>query len=102
DSPPMLGVSDASVIASEVDQTIIVVQHRRFPRAMLTRVKNAIVGVGGTVLGVVLNNVDLKHDQNYAYYTSYYGYYKEDAKPGAPRRDRVTAGAARNGHSEPD
>ncbi|MEP6956113.1 MAG: polysaccharide biosynthesis tyrosine autokinase, partial [Chthoniobacterales bacterium] len=32
DSPPMLGVSDASVLASEVDQTIIVVQHRRFPR----------------------------------------------------------------------
>ena len=31
DSPPMLGVSDASVLASEVDQTIIVVQHRRFP-----------------------------------------------------------------------
>ncbi|MEP6698466.1 MAG: polysaccharide biosynthesis tyrosine autokinase, partial [Verrucomicrobiota bacterium] len=35
DSPPMLGVSDASVLASEVDNTIIVVQHRRFPRAML-------------------------------------------------------------------
>ena len=48
DSPPMLGVSDASVLASEVDQTIIVVQHRRFPRAMLTRVKQAILGVGGT------------------------------------------------------
>src|SRR4029079_3786193 len=74
DSPPMLGVSDASVLASEVDQTIIVVQHRRFPRAMLTRVKQAVVGVGGTVLGVVLNNVDLKHDQNYYYYTNYYGY----------------------------
>jgi polysaccharide biosynthesis transport protein len=105
DSPPMLGVSDASVIASEVDQTIIVVQHRRFPRAMLTRVKNAILSVGGTVLGVVLNNVDLKHDQNYAYYTSYYGYYKEDGKPaarGSSRGDRVTAGVERNGHSEPD
>jgi capsular exopolysaccharide synthesis family protein len=105
DSPPMLGVSDASVIASEVDQTIIVVQHRRFPRAMLTRVKTAILGVGGTVLGVVLNNVDLKHDQNYAYYTSYYGYYKEDGKPDhrvASRGERVTAGIARNGHSEPD
>ena len=90
DSPPMLGVSDASVLASEVDHTIIVVQHRRFPRAMLTRVKQAIVGVGGTVLGVVLNNVDLKHDQNYYYYTSYYGYYQ-------PRRGRTESrdGAAR-------
>jgi len=105
DSPPMLGVSDASVIASEVDQTIIVVQHRRFPRAMLTRVKQAILGVGGTVLGVVLNNVDLKHDQNYYYYTNYYGYYKTEDKPGRRRgtRDKaVAANPARNGHSEPD
>ena len=85
----MLGVSDASVLASEVDQTIIVVQHRRFPRAMLTRVKQAIVGVGGTVLGVVLNNVDLKHDQNYYYYTNYYGYYQ-------PRDKEQLAAAAKS------
>jgi succinoglycan biosynthesis transport protein ExoP len=102
DSPPMLGVSDASVLASEVDQTIIVVQHRRFPRAMLTRVKQAVLGVGGTVLGVVLNNVDLKHDQNYYYYTNYYGYYQTRDKPA--RRSRAdTASAtttARNGADE--
>ena len=75
DSPPILGVSDGAVLASEVDQSIIIVQHRRFPRAMLLRVKQAINNVGGTVLGVVLNNVDLRHDPNYAYYTSYYEYY---------------------------
>jgi capsular exopolysaccharide synthesis family protein len=99
DSPPMLGVSDASVLASEVDQTIIVVQHRRFPRAMLTRVKQAIISVGGTVLGVVLNNVDLKHDQNYSYYTNYYGYYRPREK--TERRAGVPAGNS-NGFSEPD
>lgn len=105
DSPPILGVSDASVIASEVDQTVIVVQHRRFPRAMLTRVKQAIVGVGGTVLGVVLNNVDLKHDQNYYYYTNYYGYYqprgKETTRSGR-KKSRVAANGADNGHFESD
>ena len=103
DSPPMLGVSDASVLASEVDQTIIVVQHRRFPRAMLTRVKQAILGVGGTVLGVVLNNVDLKHDQNYYYYTNYYGYYQTRDKE-ARRASRSAAEPARtrNGASDPD
>ena len=102
DSPPMLGVSDASVLASEVDQTVIVVQHRRFPRAMLIRVKQAILGVGGTVLGVVLNNVDLRHDQNYYYYTNYYGYYnprEKDSRRGEAQ-DAVTG--ARNGYSEPD
>jgi capsular exopolysaccharide synthesis family protein len=105
DSPPILGVSDASVIASEVDQTVIVVQHRRFPRAMLARVKQAILGVGGTVLGVVLNNVDLKHDQNYYYYTNYYGYYTPQEKD-TPRRgrqkSRVSANGGDNGHFESD
>jgi capsular exopolysaccharide synthesis family protein len=110
DSPPILGVSDASVIASEVDQTVIVVQHRRFPRAMLSRVKQAILGVGGTLLGVVLNNVDLKHDQNYYYYTNYYGYYspQQGKEPTRHRRrrsgerSRVTTNGADNGHFEPD
>lgn len=103
DSPPMLGVSDASVLASEVDQTIIVVQHRRFPRAMLTRVKQAIIGVGGTVLGVVLNNVDLKHDQNYYYYTSYYGYYQPrgEQKKKSSRRESAST-TTTNGASNPD
>jgi capsular exopolysaccharide synthesis family protein len=98
DSPPVLGVSDASVLASEVDQTIIVVQHRRFPRAMLLRVKQALLGVGGTVLGVVLNNVDLKHDQNYYYYTNYYGYYQPRDKD-SKRGRRKAAATARNGDS---
>jgi capsular exopolysaccharide synthesis family protein len=103
DSPPMLGVSDASVLASEVDQTIIVVQHRRFPRAMLTRVKQAVLGVGGTVLGVVLNNVDLKHDQNYYYYTNYYGYYaprENEKKRRSGSRKKATATVASNGESD--
>jgi capsular exopolysaccharide synthesis family protein len=104
DSPPMLGVSDASVLASEVDQTIIVVQHRRFPRNMLTRVKQAIVGVGGSVLGVVLNNVDLKHDQNYYYYTNYYGYYQPRDKDAtrSSRRQKAAAPTASNGSSDLD
>lgn len=102
DSPPILGVSDASVLASEVDLCILVVQHRRFPRSMLTRVKQSVINVGGTILGVVLNNVDLKHDPNYQYYTSYYDYY-------APRRDdeaapepRAKAVSAPRGQREDD
>ena len=80
DSPPILGVSDASVLSSAMDLTIIVVQHRRFPRAMLQRVKQAVANVGGTILGVVLNNVDVRHDQHYEYYTSYYNYYHKGGK----------------------
>ena len=109
DSPPILGVSDGAVLASEVDQSIIIVQHRRFPRVMLLRVKQSISNVGGTVLGVVLNNVDLRHDPNYAYYTSYYEYYTVNAKesraeasrPSSAERPAASAGArGKNGDSQ--
>lgn len=86
DSPPILGLSDAAVLSSEVDGTIIVVQHRRFPRSILERVKKTILNVGGTVIGVVLNNVDIRHDHGYEYYTSYYKYYY-----GAPTGKRSKA-----------
>ena len=72
---------------------------------MLTRVKQAILGVGGTVLGVVLNNVDLKHDQNYYYYTNYYGYYTPRGKETSQRgrqKSRVATNGADNGHFESD
>lgn len=85
DSPPILGVSDASVIVREVDLTILVVQHRKLPRKMLLRVQQVIENVGGNLLGVVLNNVDIHSDSQYQYYTSYYTYYSTDvARSTAP------------------
>jgi succinoglycan biosynthesis transport protein ExoP len=83
DSPPILGVSDASVLVRALDHTVLVVQHRRFPRSMLQRVKQAVVNVGGNILGVVLNNVDVRHDQYYEYYTNYYNYYYAGRNPAA-------------------
>lgn len=94
DSPPILGVSDASVLASLADLTIIVVQHRRFPKSMLLRVKNAILNVGGNVLGVVLNNVDIRHDQNYEYYTSYYKYYSKSQNESKSKKKREPRSAS--------
>ena len=93
DSPPILGVSDGSVLASEVDVTVMVVQHRRFPRAMLQRVKQAVQHAGGTLIGVVLNNVDTKHDEGYNYYNTYNDYYNPKRQEGA-KRETATAGAA--------
>ena len=112
DSPPILGVSDASVLASEVDLTIIVIQHRKLPRTMLMRVKQAIENVGGNLLGVVLNNVDVRSDSQYQYYTSYYTYYSptnmEKSRPArgaasanaGPARTSTPAGGARKGDDE--
>jgi len=81
DSPPILGVSDASVLANLADMTMIVVQHRKLPRHMLMRVKQSVENVGGKVVGVVLNNVDLRSDAQYQYYTSYYTYYSPTNSP---------------------
>lgn len=101
DSPPILGVSDASVLVNEADLTIIVVQHRKLPRQMLMRVKQAVENVGGTVLGVVLNNVDTRSDAQYQYYTSYYTYYTPNNASGPavgkkvkPKQHKKTAVAA--------
>jgi Mrp family chromosome partitioning ATPase len=50
---------------------------------MLLRVKQTVENVGGRVLGVVLNNVDIRSDSQYAYYTSYYTYYSSNNQPAA-------------------
>ena len=113
DSPPILGVSDASVLASEVDLTIIVIQHRKLPRNMLLRVKQAIENVGGNLLGVVLNNVDVRSDSQYQYYTSYYTYYsptnvdtkakpRPAALPGQPQAPRPAPAPATRGTDKDD
>ncbi len=96
DSPPILGVSDASVLANLADMTMIVVQHRKLPRHMLIRVKQSVENVGGKVVGVVLNNVDLRSDAQYQYYTSYYTYYSPTNSPnggagGKSRRRKIKA-----------
>jgi succinoglycan biosynthesis transport protein ExoP len=82
DSPPILGVSDASVLASEVDIVVQVIQYRRYPQPMNLRAKQVIEKVGGTFLGIVLNNINMSQDESYYYYSGYYHdyYYSGNAK----------------------
>jgi polysaccharide biosynthesis transport protein len=79
DCTPMLGISDAGIVTSLVDVILLVVQPGRFPRSMLLRVKNALNDLGATVLGIVLNNVDVRHDAQYRYYMTYGDYYDKPA-----------------------
>jgi len=90
DSPPILGLSDGAVLSSVVEMTVMVVQHRRFPRASLLRVKQAVLNVGGNLTGVVLNRVDTRDDQNYYYYTSYYDYYSPTERGKKTRTESET------------
>jgi capsular exopolysaccharide synthesis family protein len=72
DSPPIMGVSDASILASAVDMTIQVIQYRRYPQPMNIRAKNMIEKVGGNLVGIVLNNINMSQDESYYYYSGYY------------------------------
>ncbi len=74
DSPPILGVSDALILSSVADWSIVVIQQGRLPRSMLPRVKNTIENTGGRLLGAVLNKVDVNHDEHYQYSTNYVNY----------------------------
>jgi capsular exopolysaccharide synthesis family protein len=72
DSPPILGVSDASILASEVDIVLQVIQYRRYPQPMNLRAKQLIEKVGGNFVGIVLNNINMSQDESYYYYSGYY------------------------------
>ena len=72
DSPPIMGVSDASILASEVAMTIQVIQYRRYPQPMNVRAKQMIEKVGGNLIGIVLNNINMSQDESYYYYSGYY------------------------------
>ncbi len=81
DSPPLLGVSDASILASEMDMVLQVIQYRRYPQPMTVRAKQMVQKVGGNLLGIVLNNINMSQDENYYYYSGYYEYSKQSDEP---------------------
>lgn len=96
DSPPIMGVSDASILASAVDMTIQVIQYRRYPQPMNVRAKQLIEKVGGHLVGIVLNNINMSQDESYYYYSGYYhDYYakNEDAEPLAENGTEVKSKA---------
>ena len=72
DSPPVLGVSDASLLVSKADATLLVLQPRKMTLKALLRAKALVNNAGGHLIGLVMNNVDISGDTQYQYYTTYY------------------------------
>ena len=105
DSPPIMGVSDASVLASEVDLAVLVVQYRKYPQAMTLRAKQMVDKVGGTLLGIVLNNINISQDSYYYYYSGYYyDYYSKnaDAEPEGKAKSKKSRGLAKDASAKDD
>jgi capsular exopolysaccharide synthesis family protein len=96
DSPPIMGVSDAAILASEIDMVVQVIQYRRYPQPMNIRAKQMIEKVGGTLIGIVLNNINMSQDESYYYYSGYYhGYYyysKNEEEQNAEAREKGSGG----------
>ena len=71
DCPPIEGLSDALVVSSISDTTVLVAKYKSTPVNLLEKSKKALDKVGSKLAGVVLNHVDKEPN------TYYYGYYKE-------------------------
>jgi len=82
DSPPILGVTDAAILASEADGVLLVVQYRKYPKIISLRAKRMIENAGGRLMGAVLNNINIMRDDYYYYYhyttKKYYGSTKHE------------------------
>jgi succinoglycan biosynthesis transport protein ExoP len=84
DSPPVIGVSDASLLAGSADGAILLIQHRRNPASMVLRAQQTIVGLKTPIIGAVLTQVPKGSGEDYGYYTQAYTYYsKETAGEGS-------------------
>ncbi|MCZ6689272.1 MAG: polysaccharide biosynthesis tyrosine autokinase [Planctomycetota bacterium] len=71
DTPPVVAVTDACVLASMADGVIQVVGSAKISRKVLERGKAQLSAVGARILGVILNDVRLTRD-GYGYYRGYY------------------------------
>jgi capsular exopolysaccharide synthesis family protein len=62
DTPPALGLSDASLVAEHVDGLLMVVSLRRVPRDMPAIAIRRIREAGAPVLGIITNSRQLRRD----------------------------------------
>ena len=76
DSPPLLAVTDATIISTLVDGCVLIVESGVTPKKLILRASKMLSGANARLLGVVLNKVRVHHD---GYYDVYYrGYYHEE------------------------
>ena len=93
DSPPVLAVADAAILARWVDGVLLVVRAGSTRRQVASQAKEALTKVGANLLGVVLNDVPAS-GRGYYYY--HYYYYSEDGEGHRKRRRRASKKGIRN------
>jgi capsular exopolysaccharide synthesis family protein len=68
DTPPILAVTDAQVLANQVDGTVLVVSSGTTEIDSAVKAKDMLSSTKGKLLGVVLNNREIKDTSYYYYY----------------------------------
>ncbi len=88
DSPPVAVVTDAILISSETDATVIVVGAKTVDRKVLKSAWSKIERTSALLAGALLNSFDpIRMYTQYSYYTyRYHYYYSEGSKKRAKRR----------------
>lgn len=76
DSPPILPVTDATVLATRVDATVVVLRARSTRRETARQIVRKLGDLGATVAGVVLNAFEARRRKSGYYY--YYGHYSKE------------------------
>jgi len=74
DTPPVIAVTDSAILSRLADAVIIAIHGGRTHRDVCKRAIEVVQNVGGHILGVILNNVNIFRASYYDYY--YYSYYR--------------------------
>ena len=76
DTPPVVSVSDGVALAAQCDGVLLVVRASTVPHDVVTQAIEQIEAVRGRIIGVLLNNIDLKRNgYDYPYYRYARSYY---------------------------
>ncbi len=87
DAPPVGSVTDAAILSTLVDGTILVAASGTVERDNLKRAKELLQKVNANIIGVVLNKLDKGTKGNYYYYNYYY--YGESSSDKKSRRKKT-------------
>lgn len=95
DTAPLLSVSDATIIAQNVDTTIVVADVTKVRIAQLTRALEALESARAQVAGILLSRVKRQRGDDYNYYSEPPGGGRRRAEPETRRGRVVTSSATR-------
>lgn len=82
DSPPVASFTDSVILSSLVDGVILVVHGGETSRNIVWRSRQILSDIGARILGVVINNVNVRSHEYY-YYQHYYKAYYPQVDPEA-------------------